>query len=260
MSAARRSLSLAATSVHIRIRPQPANLSESREILRVLQQRFGEITTFRHLRYEYHNPAANSAIAIFRDAESAQQALNASPVRFALEKVQPEEEDQHITPETKAEESTESAIEPPAPFTLTSDIESLTRPPRLLNPLIPEPPTQRINATGAPKTPDLSTSQIPFYKSTQPKSTAAVWFDLTIDRSRTVHQDYVERQPFWTKFHPMKSMAQEDLAKVVPHVGLSDVTKRANPRTPTFLLEQRASNVKQTKSLRQLYEEGLGES
>lgn len=36
-------------SVHIRIIPRPANLSESREIYRVLQK-FGEINVFKYLR------------------------------------------------------------------------------------------------------------------------------------------------------------------------------------------------------------------
>lgn len=40
---------LAPRSVHLRIVPRPANLSESREIFRVLQ-RFGELSTFKYLR------------------------------------------------------------------------------------------------------------------------------------------------------------------------------------------------------------------
>jgi hypothetical protein len=40
---------LAPRSIHLRIVPRPANLSESREIFRVLQ-RFGEISTFKYLR------------------------------------------------------------------------------------------------------------------------------------------------------------------------------------------------------------------
>lgn len=53
-----------------------------------------------------------------------------------------------------------------------------------------------------------------------------------------MHQDFVERQPLWKQFTPMKSMAQEDLAKQVPHLGLSDVSKRPPNahRTPTKVL------------------------
>jgi hypothetical protein len=77
---------LSGRSLHLRIVPRPANLSESREIYRVLQ-RFGELSMFKSLRYEYHNPADNIVLAIFRDENSAQKALDASPIRFALEKV-----------------------------------------------------------------------------------------------------------------------------------------------------------------------------
>jgi hypothetical protein len=64
------------------------------------------------------------------------------------------------------------------------------------------------------------------------------WFQVTVDRSRAVHQDFVERQPYWKQFSPMRSMAQADLEKKVPHVGLSDVSKRPPNayRTPAKVL------------------------
>lgn len=51
MSIARRTASqlLPQRSVHLRIVPRPSNLSESREIFRVMQ-RFGEISTYKNLR------------------------------------------------------------------------------------------------------------------------------------------------------------------------------------------------------------------
>ena len=49
MSVRRAAAHLPSRSVHLRIVPRPANLSESREIFRVLQ-RFGEINTYKHLR------------------------------------------------------------------------------------------------------------------------------------------------------------------------------------------------------------------
>lgn len=36
-------------SVHIKIHPRPSNLTESREVLRVLQ-RYGEVTMYKHLK------------------------------------------------------------------------------------------------------------------------------------------------------------------------------------------------------------------
>ena len=46
---------LAPRSIHIRIVPRPANLSESREIYRVLQK-FGELDTFKYLRVRHFRP------------------------------------------------------------------------------------------------------------------------------------------------------------------------------------------------------------
>jgi hypothetical protein len=65
------------------------------------------------------------------------------------------------------------------------------------------------------------------------------WFQVTVDRTRAVHQDFIERQPYWKQFSPMRSMAQADLEKKVPHIGLSDISKRPPNayRTPTRVLK-----------------------
>lgn len=57
----------------------------------------------------------------------------------------------------------------------------------------------------------------------------------------------------------MKSMAQEDLAKVVPHMGLSDVSKRPPHahRTPNKVLKMMSNYVEHgLPSLKDMYEEG----
>lgn len=61
MSVRRAAAHLPSRSVHLRIVPRPANLSESREIFRVLQ-RFGEINTYKHLRVRLRLPAALPAL------------------------------------------------------------------------------------------------------------------------------------------------------------------------------------------------------
>ncbi len=72
------------SAVHIKIHPRPRNLAESREVLRVLQ-RYGEVVMFKRLKYEPEAPAHNSALAIYQDLSSAEQLINASPLRFELE-------------------------------------------------------------------------------------------------------------------------------------------------------------------------------
>ncbi|KAF2017649.1 hypothetical protein BU24DRAFT_346093 [Aaosphaeria arxii CBS 175.79] len=280
---------LASRSVHLRIQPRPANLSESREILRVLQ-RFGEISTYKYLRYEYHNPADNIALAIYQDDHGAQQALNASPIRFALERVVVDDVGLSGHKSSGGDLDDETAIAPPTPYTpggssgLNSssgnsedDMDTLMRPSQLLT------QSSLRNQTDASSSPSSSSSSsaaaseqnnhnsaspspssssplpLPFETPATRPPTAKKWFQVTVDRSRVIHQDFVERQPFWKQFEPTKSTAQEDLAKVVPHPGLSDVSKRPlhHHRTPNHVLKMMSHYVEHVMpSLRQMYEEG----
>ncbi|KAF2853637.1 hypothetical protein T440DRAFT_487512 [Plenodomus tracheiphilus IPT5] len=215
---------LAARSIHVRIAPRPSSLSESREILSVLG-RFGELTMFKYMKYEYQNPMNNVALAIFRDSHAAQQALNASPIRFTLEAVDPIESEQahNLAPEAGDLDG--------SPNTAHDNIDDILRPPRLLphtlSSVVPSPPT----AAGGSMPFDASTPVTPRKVGHKP-------FLLILDHSRAVHADFVERQPYYKQFHPMRSLAQQDLAHHVPHPGLSDVSKRPPGafRTPIRVL------------------------
>ncbi|KAF1914328.1 hypothetical protein BDU57DRAFT_291319 [Ampelomyces quisqualis] len=254
---------LAGRSVHLRIVPRPANLSESREIFRVLQQ-FGELSMFKNLKYEYHNPADNIALAIFRDANSAQKALNASPIRFALEKVVKDpiqnfnEEPEHAS-EDDEEDDTKDAASMYDPGTPTkTGLDEILRPPILSSRTRPSAIPSRVPPAEPPMPFD---PPAPLPHAPAPE-TRTKWFQVTVDRSRAVHQDYVERQPFWKQFDPLKSMAQEDLAKQVPHIGLSDISKRPlhQHRTPIWVLKQMSEYVdKRMPSLKGMVEDSEGE-
>ncbi|KAH7357572.1 hypothetical protein BKA66DRAFT_427708 [Pyrenochaeta sp. MPI-SDFR-AT-0127] len=245
---------LAPRAVHLRIVPRPANLSESREIFRVLQ-RFGEISTYKHLRYEYQSPADNVALAIFRDEQAAQQALNASPIRFALEK------DVDGTPEpTQPQDEYDDYDTPNLPQTPAKDgIDDVLRPSQLITRTLP-------STSNTPSPPSPSSPSLPFDPPASPSPTPTnkwtKWFQVTVDRSRAVHQDYIERQPYWKQFTPMKSLAQQDLAKQVPHIGLSDVSKRPPNahRTPNRVLRIMNEYVERgMPSLRGMAEDGDAE-
>ncbi|KAF1923676.1 uncharacterized protein M421DRAFT_74785 [Didymella exigua CBS 183.55] len=243
MSLRRTAAHLPSRSVHLRIVPRPANLSESREIFRVLQ-RFGEINTYKHLRYEYHNPADNVALAIFRTPEAAQRALNASPLRFSLEREVNTTEP--LSYAADPEDDPDSLPQAPS----ANDTSALTSPSRLLTRTPPTPPNP----------PPSAPTPLPF-AAPPPRATATKWFQVTLDRSRAVHQDFVERQPLWKQFTPMKSMAQEDLAKIVPHAGLADVSKRPPHahRTPNKVLRKMAGWVGGAMpTLRGIWEESQG--
>ncbi|KAL8731956.1 MAG: hypothetical protein Q9166_003088 [cf. Caloplaca sp. 2 TL-2023] len=71
-------------AVHVKIFPRPANLAESREVLRVLQQ-YGEVVMYRHLKYDAPNPTLNAALAIYRTRNSAYKVIQASPIHFQLQ-------------------------------------------------------------------------------------------------------------------------------------------------------------------------------
>ena len=208
--------------------------------------------------YEYHNPADNIALAIFRDSTAAQKALDASPIRFALEKVDhhPNGHENYARNELEDEDDEDAKAlhskKPPK-----DGIDEILRPSALLTRTEPTAPIHTTPPTSAPPS-------MPFDPPTPSPNThtRTKWFQVTVDRSRAVHQDFVERQPFWKQFHPQKSMAQEDLVKKVPHVGLSDVSKRPPNahRTPNKVLRQMSEYVERVMpSLRGMAEDSEAE-
>ncbi|OJD28956.1 pal1-like protein [Diplodia corticola] len=105
--------SAAAKAVHLKVFPRPTSLSESRELLNVLQQ-FGEVTMFKSLRLDYLQPAPNTCLAIYRDATSAASLLKASPLRFTLEPVVGNDdagEPHDQTPQSAREDATASTLD-----------------------------------------------------------------------------------------------------------------------------------------------------
>ncbi|KAJ4366485.1 hypothetical protein N0V83_008121 [Neocucurbitaria cava] len=244
---------LAPRCLHLRIVPRPANLSESREVFRVLQ-RFGEISVYHYLRVCSHAMKLdhgamqsstrgkslivfcnNAVLAIYRDEHSAQQALNASPIRFALEKVG----EHNATSTQSLHEENEDDSDSPAQIPAKDGIDEILRPSQLINRTLSSATTPPLSSPAPSAQPPMP-FEPPSTPSSQPQDNTnwTKWFQITVDRSHAVHRDYVERQPYWKQFEPMKSMAQEDLAKQVPHIGLSDVSKRPPNahRTPNRVL------------------------
>ncbi|GES60385.1 probable NAD(P)H-dependent D-xylose reductase xyl1 [Aspergillus terreus] len=79
-------LAAQAHSIHITTTPMPRNLSESKLILSALQ-RFGEVVTFRNLKYDPTNTSTKrtrATIAVYESADAAHRALAASPLRIPL--------------------------------------------------------------------------------------------------------------------------------------------------------------------------------
>ncbi|KAJ5526677.1 hypothetical protein N7513_010836 [Penicillium frequentans] len=79
---------LASTSVHIQMVPSPRRIGETRQILAALQK-FGEVTTFRNLKYDISNKSTNKhrpIVAIFESPDAAQRAIASSPLTVTLDK------------------------------------------------------------------------------------------------------------------------------------------------------------------------------
>ncbi|KKK23372.1 hypothetical protein ARAM_005542 [Aspergillus rambellii] len=77
---------IAARSIHISTKPPPRSLAETKLILAALQK-FGEVVTFRNLRYDTTNTSASknsTTVVIFDSAASATQATESSPLLVAL--------------------------------------------------------------------------------------------------------------------------------------------------------------------------------
>ncbi|KAJ5893381.1 hypothetical protein N7495_005072 [Penicillium taxi] len=73
---------VASANVFIKAIPSPRNLHESKHILAALQK-FGEVTTFRNLKYDISNGSSNihrSIITIFASPEAAERAIASSPL------------------------------------------------------------------------------------------------------------------------------------------------------------------------------------
>ncbi|KAJ5278785.1 hypothetical protein N7478_004157 [Penicillium angulare] len=78
---------LVPNQVHIQMIPTPRKLRDSRQVLAALQK-FGEVTTFRNLKYDLSNNSPNQhrpVIAIFESTEAAQRAVASSPLVVALD-------------------------------------------------------------------------------------------------------------------------------------------------------------------------------
>ena len=211
----------------------------------------------------------NSVLATYRDPTSAQKALDASPIRFSLEAIagdraendvdeswlEDQPEDDGASMQYKSgKDGVEEIIQPSTLLYRPSDqnqdhFVSATRqtkdrtPPE--NQLQENPNNEKVAEIGQPEKP----------------SGTLCWFHLTVDLSRTDQREYIERQPLYNTFAPTKSMAQEDLVKSVPHVGLSDISVRhKSARTPNRILNKQAKAITDRKTLKQMWEEIRGAS
>ncbi|EOD51969.1 hypothetical protein UCRNP2_1240 [Neofusicoccum parvum UCRNP2] len=288
--------SAASKAVHLKVYPRPASLSESRELLGVLQQ-FGEVTMFKSLRFDYVQPAPNTCLAIYRDATSAARLLQASPLRFTLEPIAGEhaadphdhnlepardggrvsELDPHADPEV-------ADVMEDAEFNITngpskSGAEEMIRPSTLLYQTIdsfsrPKEDARSSTVSDAaesdanPARPDAELVDQPdgHYAVEQPDPDPAPKhvpepkpprvFHVVADVSEMNHRDYIERSFWYGPYMPRKRSA-----------AYQDLTARGvppgiadvhanKPEQTMRFVQQLREDVSRRPSLKQIWERG----
>jgi hypothetical protein len=206
----------------------------------------------------------NSALATYRDPASAQKALDASPIRFSLEAIAGDGAENDVNESQSGDQSEDGGASTQSQSG-EDGVEEMIRPSTLLYRPSDQNKDHFASATRQTKDHTLPENRLQENpkneevaetgQSEKPSKTLR-WFHLTVDLSRTDQREYVERQPLYNTFAPTRSMAQEDLAKSVPHVGLSDVSVRhKSARTPNRILNKQAKAMADRKTLKQMWEE-----
>jgi len=252
-------------AVHLRITPRPSNISDSREILRLVSQ-FGEVEYFKSLKYDtLSHPSAS--LVIFRDEQAAEQCLKRSPIRFRLgpaeveadledrpehlhnsyEQQQEEPQHENHTPTPTAQATSPTSIKGPlsAPFGMSS---AQTR--SLSTHSLPEAPRSPPALPFLP--PDDPSTALPLDDLSSPRSRI---FQLQTNRARTNFRDTIDRTQYHGRFRiDGKSAIQQDLASRVPALGLSSWEWRKPNKPERVVLKMRTRNG--GRSLKEIWEEG----
>ncbi|MCJ1281024.1 hypothetical protein MMC26_000342 [Xylographa opegraphella] len=281
-------------AVHIKIHPRPRTITESREVLRVLE-RYGEVIMFKHLKYEPHAPAPNSALAMYRNVEAAESAMKASPVSFVFGAAgNITERGKTTATNSQMLDSTQSNQDNLSKQVTTNGVqerddgstekEPITKTPNAAawGTTFPDPTTSSVSAnptaTGSewwpfphlransashsPTSPSNSGAGSP-YQGFYPKphlanksSEPRREVSLSISPSGLNHDSYIARQYYYGQWWPnTRTIPGDDLSRKAPLQGFSDV--RLNmPEVPVRLRMKREQESRdhRKRGLRRLRE------
>lgn len=212
-------------AVHLRLVPRPEGMAESRTILQMLQS-YGAVEMFKNLKYDAL-PAPNTMLAIFQSEHAARELLRASPLRFKMSSDSVED-----SPEGSRKDSHE------ANQNLAGDMSS---------------DRMALAASAARQT---SAPSAPAFRQTASPTRE---YQLQINVATMHHRDNINVNPYNGPFAvDKKSAIQEDLAKRVPLLGLSDTNLKKLEKPWRVLLWEREREKKNYKTLRQMMNEGMG--
>ncbi|MCJ1454132.1 hypothetical protein MMC28_004482 [Mycoblastus sanguinarius] len=289
----------AGRAVHVKIHPRPRNIAESREVLRVLQQ-YGEVIMYKHLKHEPQLHAENTALAIYQSTKSAQNVINASPVRFELGRGGfsfPESEPHGSSGATSTTEEQEESDGVTQDQSLRGDYDdsqdefkevdhAYQRPKEdvggytaltggskwpitrsaLAAQKTAKPLPARSPKTFTPNpTPSIATStELPIpppnpqqtYSPSQPHRE----FYLTITRSSLNHQDYIQRQHYYSGFKlDMNTIMGQDLEGRIPVEGMADCQLGRGVTPLRMRMKRREGDARRVMSLGEMWREGREE-
>ncbi|OJK00990.1 hypothetical protein ASPACDRAFT_1855521 [Aspergillus aculeatus ATCC 16872] len=229
-------MSLFSKTIHITAHPAPRTLSDSKLILSALQK-FGEVVTFRNLRYDITNPPtatstssttarpqSHSIIAIYESVAAATAACAASPLAIPLTpdaQAQAQAQAQHHSPQAQSQsQSQPQAQAQPQP---QPQSQAQTKQKQYYTPL-PLPPQQQHAALDT-ATHYPSTQNHNSLPSEQPDEDPTT-IRCTLTASRINHAAAIRRNPWSAGFeiertsHPQM---YEDLVRVgIPLRELAD--------------------------------------
>ncbi|CEJ54079.1 hypothetical protein PMG11_00403 [Penicillium brasilianum] len=161
--------------VHISPNPAPKTLAESRQIFAALQG-FGEIVSFRNLKYDIRNDTDRERplIAMFDSSEAAERAIAASPVTITLPTPTPPAFTPNPFASVSSSSSTPSSMPPPSTPTSTSTSTST-----------PTPPTITCTLSPSRHNYERSTRRNPFYSMFTIDKNSAIYADMRSEETDT---------------------------------------------------------------------------
>jgi hypothetical protein len=191
---------------------------------------------------QYHtlNPAPNSALAIFQRPESAAALIKASPVTITLE-----------IQSTSCRDEDMSKGQDEFPEDVAQNVPSRTDATEL------HAPNSLLESTSyASLQKNVGTKALQQQNETTPSFKDIRFF---AEYWRGNQQDFLERSPTWGPFAVNKNSAtQQDLAKRVPLVGMSDINVHKR-EVPLRILRKKQEELRAKKSWMQIWEEGRAE-
>ncbi|KAF1818652.1 uncharacterized protein K489DRAFT_384569 [Dissoconium aciculare CBS 342.82] len=242
--------STAKRAVHLKITPRPADLEQSREILKLIS-RFGEVEYYRNLRYDALTHP-HVALVIFKRDQDAYDFQKKAPIRFRMGRAGPREEprDGNQTASDDADASDPSVPIRRIPTLADASFEvNQKRSMSTAANAIPQPP---------PRPPVIPLQDE--HAESQPLLDSRM-FQIITSPARSRFRDRIDAAAFHGGFSSApRAIAQRALAAVVPIPGLCRIDWNEEERAWRNLLadkEKEHSGPLARKSLTEIYDERL---